>query len=248
MKPTIRKSSPAKSAKYDIAFLHTSPTHVATFTQLLDAVAPALRVLHIVRQDFLVDALQPCIGTINAGLRARIRHCIREAAYTGAGVVVCTCSTISELAETIQLKVRKEPVVIMRIDRAMADAAVKIGAPILIVASLESALEPAVTLLTSSAATAGVSVQVSRLFVPSAWHLFLTGNHAAYLECIVSGVVAADAKSYTVVLAQASMAGAAKMLEKYHINALSSPELGVKSAVAMLYKKQSRNANNKETS
>lgn len=226
MRPCIRNSNPAKSAKYDIAFSHTSLTHVATFTQLITTAAPTLRTLHIVREDFLVDALQPCTGVNDAGLRARVRRCIREAAYAGTDVVVCTCSTISELVETIQLKVRKEPVLIMRIDRAMADAAVKIGAPFLIVAALKSTLQPTTTLLLSSAATAGVSTQVSSLFVPSAWHLFLAGNHAAYLKCVVNAVVAANAKSHTVVLAQASMAGAAKMLEKYNITALSSPELG----------------------
>src|SRR6476661_1546288 len=104
--------------RHDIAFLHTSPVHVPTFEKLMQEVAPDLRVSHIVREDLLADAQRDGIG--DSSLIARIRKAMTDAGASGAAVVVCTCSTIGGVAESMNTE---GAFIAARIDRAMADKA-----------------------------------------------------------------------------------------------------------------------------
>ncbi len=214
--------------KDDIAFLHTSPAHVPTFEKLMAELAPGLRASHVVREDLLVDAQRE--GTQDPQLVARIGKAMEEAGAGGAGVVVCTCSTIGGVAEAVDTAGRFSAA---RIDRAMANKAVASGRPVLLVAALESTLGPTRALLESSSQRLGTSAAIETLVVPDAWTHFLSGDTAAYLDAIVKAVAAAGAVSKTVVLAQASMAPAAQSLARLGITALSSPRLGVQQAVAL---------------
>jgi hypothetical protein len=215
------------NSKPDIAFLHTSPVHVPTFEKLMREVAPGLKATHAVREDLLADALRD--GADNAALGGRIRKAMADAGASGAPVVVCTCSTIGGVAESVQADAFSAT----RIDRAMADRAVGSGKPILLVAALESTLGPTRALLHSSADRMGVTPSIESLVVKGAWAHFISGDQARYIESIVEAIVGADAASSTVVLAQASMAPAAPALGKLGITALSSPRLGVEHAVAL---------------
>jgi len=224
--------------KHDIAFLHTSPVHVPTFEKLMQEVAPALRVSHHVREDLLADAQRE--GTESAPLIARIRSAMKEAGADGAPVVVCTCSTIGGVAESMETG---GAFLAARIDRAMADKAVSDGRPVLMVAALESTLGPTMALLQASAKRLGTAPRIDRLVVHGAWDHFLRGEKEKYIDAIVSAVSSAGASSSIVVLAQASMAPAAAALEKLGIVALSSPRLGVEQAVARHAESRARGAN-----
>jgi len=213
--------------KHDIAFLHTSPVHVPTFEKLMQEVAPALNASHVVREDLLADAQRE--GTESAPLIARIRVAMTEAGAGGAPVVVCTCSTIGGVAESMGAVGFKS----VRIDRAMADKAVSSGKPVLIVAALESTLEPTRALLQSSAQRLGTNPLFEILVVKDAWQHFQSGDLASYIKAIVAAVSAANAASSVVVLAQASMASAALVLGELGITALSSPRLGVENAISL---------------
>ncbi len=214
--------------QYDIAFLHTSPVHVPTFATLMQEVAPALRAAHVVREDLLADARRD--GTEGAPLIARIEQAMADARAGGAPVVVCTCSTIGGVAEAMETAGAFKAT---RVDRAMADEAVKSGRPVLLVAALESTLGPTTALLQSSAERLGTSPRIEQLLVQDAWRHFLAGDQANYIHAIVKAVSRADAASKVVVLAQASMAQAAEALARIGIAALSSPKLGVAHAVAL---------------
>src|SRR5690348_13163813 len=131
----------------DIAFLHTSRAHVAAFDALLKDVAPQLTALHLVREDLLARAQAE--GLDDPDLIAGVRSALQSAA-SQSRVVVCSCSTLGGLAEATRASVP-----ITRIDRAMADEAVQRGAPVLMVAALQSTLEPTAQLLRSSAERLG---------------------------------------------------------------------------------------------
>lgn len=155
----------------DIAFLHTSPVHVATFDALMKEVAPQVTVSHLVRED--LEAL---------GLIAGVCTVLQSAA-AHARVVVCSCSTLGGLAEATRARVP-----ITRIDRAMAGEAVQLGAPVLMVAALQSTLEPTVQLLRSSAERLGLPLQSRSVCVVEAWPHFQAGRHE---DCLAA--IAADA-------------------------------------------------------
>jgi hypothetical protein len=206
----------------DIAFLHTSPAHVPTFEALLRELAPALRVVHVVREDLLAEA--QAAGVDNPALIARVQAALGEA---DARVVVCTCSTLGGIAEATDAAFP-----VARIDRAMADHAVRQGGRVLLVATVQSTVAPTTALLQSSARRLGVAIEVQPLLVDEAWPHFEAGRHREYIEAIVTAVSQAPAAD-SVVLAQASMAPAAELLATRGITALTSPRLGVEHAVAV---------------
>ncbi|MGY4831220.1 Asp/Glu/hydantoin racemase [Sphaerotilaceae bacterium SBD11-9] len=208
----------------DIAFLHTAPAHVATFGALMRELAPELRVTHLVREDLLADAQAQGVG--DPALAARVRAALGEGR---ARVVACTCSTLGGIAEATDTGGAFE---VMRIDRAMADQAVRGGGVLRVVASVQSTLAPTAALLQSSAQRLGASITIEPMLVAEAWAHFLAGRQAGYIDSIVSAVLAAP-RGPTVVLAQASMAPAAAVLAAQGIEALTSPRLGVEHAIAL---------------
>ncbi len=214
--------------KHDLAFLHTARAHIDTFSGLIAELAPRLSVNHIVDKSLLHDALQA--GEIGPELVQRIETRMREAASTGAHVVVCTCSTIGSIAENVN----SDNCVAMRIDRAMADAAVNSGKNILLAATIESALAPTHTLLKSSAKKAGTSIRIRELLINDAWESFQSGDTTTYIDRIIKRVRSNSIGMGCVVLAQASMAPAADQCFDLGIPVFSSPRLGVKRALKEL--------------
>jgi hypothetical protein len=212
-----------------LSFLHTSPVHVASFARLLDGQAPGMVAEHHVDEALLAAAQQA--GADAAVLERRVNEAMTAAAAGGAAVVVCTCSTIGAAAERTPTGGR---FVAMRVDRAMADAAVLAGPRILMVAALASTLAPTTRLLQESAAALGRPLQLQSLLAEEAWTHFQHGDHAAYINAIARSVTAATAAADVIVLAQASMAPAARALQALGVPVLSSPSLGVARALAQL--------------
>lgn len=99
---------------------------VETFERLMQATAPQVKVEHIVNEELLADAQR--VGADDPALVKRVHGAMVEAAATGASIVVCTCSTIGGLAEKTPTQ---NCFAAVRIDRAMADRAVKLGYDVL---------------------------------------------------------------------------------------------------------------------
>jgi len=215
------------SAKRDaLAFVHTAQAHVPTFDRLVRDIAPGLRVRHLVREDLLADAR--VVGVDDEALVSRVHHAMREAGAGGASVVVCTCSTIGGVAESTPAG---DAFKALRIDRAMADRAVRAGPRVLIVAAVESTLAPTTALVRSAAKDAGVDVRISELLVGEAWPHFESGDLARYVATLAQAIRANTAAADVVVLAQASMAPVEAALADLGIEVLSSPAPGVRLAV-----------------
>ena len=212
-----------------IAFLHTAQVHVPTFERLAREIAPDLEVRHLVKEELLHEARAK--GADSPELSARVHDAMREAASSGATVVACTCSTIGGIAEQTATG---GAFAAQRIDRAMADRAVRTGPRVLVAAALESTLEPTTALILSAAAQAGVGVKPSVLLVQGAWAHFEAGDATHYIETLADAIRAAATAADVVVLAQASMAPVAAKLVDIGIEVLASPGLGVAHAVATL--------------
>ena len=206
-----------------IAFLHTSPVHVARFDRLLAEADPGIPTRHIVDETLLSDART--VG-LTATVRGRIAQRVREAASPETAVVVCTCSTIGACTEAVALD---RPLI--RVDRAMAERAVALGSVILVVAALESTLAPTRALVLDAARRAGKRIQIADALCADAWASFESGDQTAYLRAIADCIRAHAANANVVVLAQASMDGAADLCADLGIPVLSSPRLGVAAAV-----------------
>ena len=220
---------------HDLAFLHTSAVHIPTFGVLIHELAPDLQVHHVVDETLLADAQR--VGADDPGIVGRVHAAMQNAAISGASMVICTCSTIGGAAERTPLNGAFS---VARIDRAMADRAVRLGPRILLVAALASTLEPSTRLINESAAAQSQSVQINHLLLEEAWTHFLNGERDAYLQLIADAVTSAilmnAAEIDVVVLAQASMATVADDLNARGLGKeiLASPRLGVTYALAAI--------------
>lgn len=210
-----------------IAFLHTAEVHIGTFTALVADLAPGTPTAHVVDPDLLAAAR--AAGGVDAALTARLAARLAEAA-TGAAVVVCTCSTLAGPAVALG-PVAGVPV--LRIDRPMAEAAVALGPRVVVVAAVDSTLGPTVDLLTGCAAATRTPIEVTTRLVDGAWAAFEDGDLGGYERRIADAVDHLAPDADVVVLAQASMAGAADLVTT-RVPVLSSPRRAVEAALGLL--------------
>src|SRR5690606_3484169 len=125
----------------------------------------------------------------------------------------------------------------LRIDRAMAEQAVRSGPEILVVAALESTLGPTIDLIRESALALGRDVTIRHLVVQDAWRHFMRGDRASYVLAVAEAIRREPIGAHVVVLAQASMATAADHLRDLGVDVLSSPGLGVRDVLDRLQRR-----------
>jgi hypothetical protein len=207
-----------------IAFLHTSPVHVPTFTDLLVENGAGILGEHFVDESLLADARAT---GITEDVRQRIRQYADNAIVSGASVMLCTCSTIGGAAEELDIPGLE----IIRVDRPMAARAVAIGGRILILATVKSTLIPTRELIDDEIAKSGKVVTAEMLVCGDAWNYFEARDQQGYLQTIADFIKAHGAGADVIVLAQASMAGAVDLLGDFSVPILSSPRLGMQAAI-----------------
>lgn len=192
----------------DLTLLHTAEVHVETFR----ALAPGADLDQQVRAGWLERAQ----GGIDAELRAEIAAAVAAA----DGPVLCTCTTLGPAAEEAGAT---------RIDWPMMQEAARIGGPVLMAYCLESTADPSQALLRR--AFGPRDPQLTCLELGHHWPLFEAGDDAGFAAAIAADTVKAmGAMDFAcVVLAQASMAGAAELLrQRVTVPVLASPEIAVK--------------------
>jgi len=199
---------------------------VAAFDALLREMAPDLVARHSVHEELLAEAQRT---GLSRALALRVQEVVLALAFAPGALVVCTCSTIGGLAERAN---EDRPGVALRIDRPMAERAVMLGQRILIAAALESTLEPTRRLVDDAARADGRKVQTDSLLCEGAWAHFERGDSDGYLRAIAETLDRDARDADVVILAQASMAGAATLCRKLGVPVLSSPRLGLEGALA----------------
>ena len=204
-----------------IAFLHTAALHIETFERLAREMAPGLRLTHVVREDLL--AATEKAGGITTAVSLKTQEALLALAEGGARVVVCTCSTLGAEAEKAA---GEAEIPVMRIDRPMADRAVREGRTIGICAALRPTLAPTRALIESSAARAGRDVEIREFLFDDVWPAFRQGRLGDYHEGIAARLGEAAREVDLLVLAQASMAPAASLAGAIGAPVLSSPRIG----------------------
>jgi len=200
-----------------LTLLHTSALHVPTFTALRDRIARGAPLRHEVRADWLAEAR--AAGAVRPSLAARIAALVKMA----PGPVICTCTTLGPAAEAAGA---------MRVDRPMMRAAARHGGRIVMAYALESTARPSLDLLAEHLGT-GSSVRPFDL--SEHWPLFEAGETAAF-ETAIAAAIRDEIRTHggdCVVLAQVSMAGAAKGLRKLGVPVLSSPEPALRAGLGL---------------
>ncbi|WP_255767618.1 aspartate/glutamate racemase family protein [Pseudarthrobacter sulfonivorans] len=208
-----------------VGFLHTAQVHVATFETLSQELLPSARTVHRVDPDALELARQD--GTAES-VRAVVAAHLAELRKAGCEVVLCTCSTLGEVAEELS----GDGLRVIRIDRPMLRRAVTLGPRIGVVAAIASTVGPTTRVLAEEAADAGADVSLKVSVVDGAWDAFLSGDAELYHSRIAEAARALADCCDAVVLAQASMEPAATRLSGLATPVLTSPRAAVEAMAA----------------
>jgi len=219
-----------------IGFLHTSPVHTPTFDRLVAGINHELETVVVVDESLLDDARRA--GPTHPDVVDGIAAALDQLELAGASTIVCTCSTIGGEAERLGAQRKID---VARVDRAMAEAAIAVGTRIVVVAALESTFDLTRRLLESVASSRGVSVSITTVLCEGAWNAFEAGEHDRYLRAVATTCASLDGSYDVIVLAQASMADAALLLDG-STTILSSPGLAVEASVRSAQKRLDRGA------
>lgn len=213
--------------------LHTVPALAARFDADLDAASPGLRRVHVVDGWLLATAVTSGVTPeVEAAVLAHVRHL----AAAGASAVLVTCSSVGEAAEAAAAYV---DLPVLRVDAPMAREAVAVAsAPgargrVAVLATLASTLGPTGRLVERAAAGAGAPVAVDARVVDGAAAARDYGDGDRADDLVARAVTEAAAEADVVVLAQASMAGAAERA-RAAVPVLTSPAGGLAALVAAL--------------
>lgn len=205
-----------------LALLHTSPAHIPVFDALRDEDQQGLELRHFVDEELLARARREGPEAVAGAVRDVLDAAVAE----GARAVLCTCSTIGAVAETVGARVG---VPVLRGDRPMAAAAVAAGPRIVVAATLESTLGPTVALVEEEGRRrighALEPLDTRTLLVEGAWARFEAGDTEGCARLVADAVDAVTGAD-VIVLAQGSMAPA-QHLTTTAIPVLSSPRPGL---------------------
>jgi Asp/Glu/hydantoin racemase len=210
-----------------VGFLHTSDVHVGTFRDLLAEHAPRFGAIDVVDQTLLDDARA---RGIDDDVRQRLETHLRSLRARGAAVVLCTCSTLSGVAEQMTDSVG---VPVIRVDRPMAERAAALGGRIAVIFAVPSTLAPTRELLAECIAKSGRHSTLIESPCLDAWTLFEAGDAEGYLDRVAAHARRTADHADVILLAQASMAGAANQLTDLPIPVLTSPSTAVQYTAAL---------------
>ena len=210
-----------------IAFLHTGAVNIAPFGALAAEFLPGATVV-----NYLDDRIVADLGdeVRAASVPERIEDLVRAAAAGGADAVMFTCSSISELAAPAAAAAG---VSVLRVDEAMADAAVAAGRRIRVLATLPTTCRPTLGLIQERAALAGAAPELSSEVIDGAFEAIVSGDRTTHDRLVGAAIERGAAEADVIVLAQASMATAAEAVS-VDVPVLTSPRLGVERLAATL--------------
>ena len=205
---------------------HTGAQHKPVFDALFAEIAPDIALDHTVRQDLLDRAMAQ--GGLTDEIAAETEAALRAVAADGIATL-CTCSTIGPAVDRITAA---GDLPVMRIDQAMADKAVTLADRITVAAAAQSTLEPTRALVQRAADKAGRQIEIDMAHIAEAWPYF-GQDQERYIKTIADHLRGLEPTPKVIVLAQASMAGAAALLEDLDCVVLTSPRLGALAAAKM---------------
>ncbi|WP_152362324.1 aspartate/glutamate racemase family protein [Microlunatus speluncae] len=210
-----------------VAFIHTGAVVIPTFAELANNHLPGVEVQHLLDDKIVADL---GLGAESSRIADRLAALGRAAAAAGSSAVIFSCSSISGYAEELE---RQLGLPVLRIDEAMADRAVGAGARIAVIATLPTTVRPTAALLRERAERAGRTVELTELVVDGAFAAVSSGDRTTHDRLVGAAITAAAESHDVIVLAQASMAGAAGAVS-VGVEVLTSPELGMRRAAEVL--------------
>ena len=210
-----------------LALIHTSPTLTPLFGSLCAEFMPETAIFHMVDESLIKDTIRE--GHLRRVTMRRLLSMIESAEQAGADAVLVTCSSIGEAVVAAQ---NLFDIPVIRVDDAMAEAAVRMGHRIGVMATLKTTLEPTIALLREKAEEAGIHIDIVESLCDGAFDAVLAGDSITHDRILTEALRHEMQGVDVVILAQASMARVVKTMPQGALSmpVLSSPELAVMQA------------------
>ena len=207
-----------------VGMVHTVAKLIPMFEELAEEVMPGTEVIHLVDEGLLKDIVAG--GELTPDRVSRLASLASFAEASGAEAVMLTCSTVGPGVDTAKESVE---VPFLKVDEAMADRAVELGARIGVIATLHTTLTPTSDLVRDRASAQGREVQVETVLCQGAFEALGAGDTDTHDRIVIENLKELMGRVDVVVLAQASMARVAELMsdEEKVVPILSSPRLGV---------------------
>jgi Asp/Glu/hydantoin racemase len=199
------------------------------FNSLCRELIPGVEVFSIIDESLLRITIRE--GRLGPRTTRRLVGYVMSAEDAGADAVLVTCSSIGPAAEAARPLVG---IPVLRVDEPMADAAIRLGRRIGVLATLRSALEPTTDLVRHRAAAAGIGISLEARMVEGAFERLQSGDVNGHDSAIAQALVDMAGSADVIVLAQASMARVLAGLDQAPVPVLSSPRFGVARAAETL--------------
>lgn len=196
---------------------------VNTIDSLIEEIAPQIKYENIIFPDLLDKAIET---GITDELKQEIYNIISAIPKDPQTLILCSCSTYGKCFEKISSELGRSAI---RIDRPMAEQAIKAGRNLGVAVALHSTIEPTKKLLEEIAKYQKVNISIREIICDKAWEYKLKGDDRVYFIEISKAVENSAEGLDAIILAQGSMAPASKILEsKLSIPIFTSPEIAIK--------------------
>ena len=175
---------------------------------------------HTLNESLLQDLLR---GVPKATVYRRVVEQIALIAYTGADLIVVTCSSTSPAVDIAR---QLTETTILKIDDPMAVAAVQAGSRMGLICTATSTVVPSSRLLECHARELGRDIAITPWIELNAYDALMKGDRAKHDAIVLDATKPAASDADVLVLAQASLAHlAAGLSSSVTVPVLSSPPL-----------------------
>ena len=206
-----------------VAAVFTAQSIVESTKQLFAELVPDCRVISIIEDALIQDVIRA--GRVTPEIARRLVRYYLAAEDTGADLIFNTCSSIGDVAILARSLVK---IPLVKIDDAMAAEAVRIGARVGVLATLQTTLAPTVRLVEAQAEKAGRTISVVEGLAKGAFDALFAKQLEKHDELVMAAAERVASQADVIVLAQGSMARLEEALAKRTGKpVLSSPRRGV---------------------
>ncbi len=213
-----------------LALIHTAPFMVAEFKKMLAKRYPELDSFHMVDESLIQDARQA--DGMSPAIIRRIAGLCGLAQDAGAEVILFTCSSTSPAVGPVRPLMN---VPILKIDDALAAAAVKRGPKIGLLCTSKTTVAPSTEILQEHAAQAGREIHIELVVDNEAYFALRGGDRESHDKAVRKAAEDLANRCDVIVLAQASMAHLAEPLSQdLGIPVLESPSTCVEALATSL--------------
>lgn len=217
-----------------VAIIHTTPATIAPLKLLVSENIDGVEIINFV-DDSILPELMRNGGTVKV-VEERVVQYGKFAEKAGADIILSACSSIGELAASIQAHVS---IPVVRIDDVMAEEAIGLGRKIGVAATISTTLNPTINLLRNKAKSINKEVDFTSLLAEEAYRELQKGNANEHDRILADELLELEKEVDVVVLAQASMSRVLDSLpnsvdkDKFII----SPPLAIKKVKDLLERK-----------